>query len=66
MDSLDVNKAFAAVLVAGIAFVGAGQLGNALVSPKRLETTAIKIDLPEKALAGAGPAASAPEPPSSS
>ena len=63
MDSLDVYKAFAAVLVAGIAFVGAGQIGNALVSPKVLQTAAIKIDLPEKALAGASPAASAPEPP---
>ena len=64
MDSLEVNKAFAAVLVAGIVFVGAGQVGNFLVSPKRLETQAIKIDLPEKAQAtAAGPAAPAPEPP---
>ena len=60
MDSLELNKAFAAVLLAGIAFSGAGLLGNALVHPKELKETAIKIDMPT----GAAEAAStAPEPP---
>ncbi len=63
MESLEVNKAFAAVLVAGIAFVGAGQLSQVLVKPGELHGTAIKVDLPEKAVAGAGTAAAAPEPP---
>lgn len=48
MDSLELNKAFAAVLLAGMAFVGAGLVGGALVRPKQLAQTAIKIDVPEK------------------
>jgi len=43
MSELDVNKAFAAVLVAGIAFVGFGLLGNGLVHPKEYEHLAIAI-----------------------
>ncbi len=46
MDSLEVNKACAAVLVAGITFMVAGLIGDGLVHPKRLENAAIKIDLP--------------------
>ena len=59
MSSLEVNKAFAAVLVAGIAFMGAGLVSNALVKPKELRGTAIKIDMPEQA-AAAAPAAEPP------
>ena len=59
MDSLETNKVFAAVLVAGIAFVGSGLVGGALVKPKPLEHTAIKIDMPE----AAGAVAPAPEQP---
>lgn len=60
MDSLELNKAFAAVLLAGIAFSGAGLLGNALVHPKELKESAIKIDMPAGAVETA---ANAPEPP---
>jgi cytochrome c len=63
MDSLESTKAFAAVLVAGIAFVGAGLIGNAVVHPKQLKEVAIKIDLPAAAGGGAETAAAAPEPP---
>ena len=38
MDSMEVNKACAAVLVAGITFMVAGLIGDGLVHPKRLET----------------------------
>ncbi len=62
MDSLELNKACAAVLLAGIAFVGAGVLGNVLVHPHQLEHPAIKIDVPEANLATGG-ASAAPEPP---
>ena len=61
MDSLETNKAFAAVLLAGIAFVGAGLVANALVKPKELHQAAIKIDIPEAA--GAATASNAPDPP---
>ncbi len=63
MDSLEVNKAFAAVLLAGIAFSGAGLLSNALVHPKELKESALKIELPASAAGGAEVAANAPEPP---
>ncbi len=62
MDSLELNKAFAAVLLAGIAFSGAGLIGGALVKPKEQHGLAIKIDVPE-APGAAGPASSEPEPP---
>ncbi len=61
MDSMEVNKACAAVLVAGITFMVAGLVGDELVHPKRLATSAIKIDMPT----AAGPAivAEAVDPP---
>ena len=46
MESLEVNKACAAVLVAGITFMVAGLIGDSLVHPRRLETSAIKIVVP--------------------
>ena len=55
MDSLEINKAFAAILTAGIAFVGSGLLAEALVHPHRLEHSVLKIE-------GVGQEA-APEPP---
>ena len=61
MSSLEGNKAFAAVLVAGIAFVGSGLLANALVRPTPLHETAIKI---EGVAVAAAPAAAAPTEPS--
>ncbi len=62
MDSLELNKACAAVLLAGIAFVGAGVLGNALVHPHQLEHAAITINVPD-ANQPTGGASAAPEPP---
>ena len=44
MDSLEINKAFGAVLTAGIAFMGATLIGEALVHPHRLEKPAIAIE----------------------
>jgi cytochrome c len=56
--SLEANKAFAAVLTAGIAFMVAGFIGQQLVRPKHLEKVAITIEgLPE---ASGAPAAEAP------
>ena len=55
--SLEANKAFAAVLTAGITFMVAGFVGGLVVHPHRLETSAIQVgDVP-----AAGPAA-APAP----
>ncbi len=47
MDGMEVNKAVAAVLMAGVAFMGSQLLADALVKPKLLHETAIKIDLPQ-------------------
>ena len=49
MESMEVNKAIAAVLVAGIAFFVTGTAGTILVHEHRLEKPAIKIDVPEAA-----------------
>ena len=62
MDSMDVNKGIAAVLVAGITFFVTGTIGMNLVSEHRLEKPAIKIEVPDAAPAGGAPAA-APLPP---
>ena len=55
-DSLALNKAMAAVLVCGIAFMMSGLVADGLVHPKRLAQTAIKIDVKEAPAASAGPA----------
>src|SRR5579859_3421517 len=56
MDSMDVNKAIASVLVGGIAFFLCGLIASGLVHPVQLKTSAIKIE-------GAAPAAAtAPAP----
>ena len=60
MDSLEINKVFAAVLTAGIAFMGAGILSDALVHPRRPEHTVIKVEGVE---AAAAPAPEAPKGP---
>lgn len=59
MDTMQVNKVFAAVLVSGIAFFVAGRMGTILVPETKLAKTAIKIDAP----AGAAVATAAPEVP---
>jgi cytochrome c len=58
MDSLELNKAAAAVLLAGIAFVGAGLLGRALVDPEVPAKVHIAVAEP----AGATAIAKAPAP----
>ena len=62
MDSLDLNKGCAAVLVAGIAFMGASLIGDALVKPERLAKAAYQIELPDAAKPKATEAV-IPEPP---
>jgi len=59
MDSLDVNKGIAAVLVAGIAFFITGMLGDNLVYEQRPAKPAIAIQGAPAAGAGAAPAAPA-------
>lgn len=44
MDSMQVNKAIAAVLVSGIAYMGATLISQGLVHPRLLEATAVKVD----------------------
>jgi cytochrome c len=46
--SLELNKAFAAVLTAGIAFMGAGMVGELVVHPNRLERSAIQVGEPSR------------------
>ena len=53
MESMETNKVFAAVLVAGIAFSGMSVLADIVSHPKQLEKPAIKV-------AGMPAAASAP------
>lgn len=60
MDSLEVNKACAAVLTAGIAFFLAGYLGTILVHNNVPEKVAIDIQMPEPAAAGGGAAPTGP------
>ena len=60
--SLELNKAFASVLTAGIAFMVAGVVGDAIVSPNRLERSAIQIGEAAPAQQAAAPAAPALEP----
>lgn len=61
MNSSELNKIMAAVLVAGITFMVTGIIGQALVHPKRLETAAIKIEVAAPATtAAAAPPALAP------
>ena len=60
MDSLEGNKVAAAVLMAGMAFVGSGLIGGYLVRPEPLHQTAIKIDLPNPAGKESAPAPEEP------
>jgi cytochrome c len=57
MDSMEINKVIAAILVAGIVFFLAGTIGINLVNERPLQQTAIKIDIPTVAAPGAAPAA---------
>ena len=55
MDTMQVNKVLAAVLVSGIAFFVAGRAGSILVPDHQLAKSAIKIDLPQPAAAPGAP-----------
>jgi cytochrome c len=57
MDSMEVNKAIAAVLVAGIVFFLSGTIGVNLVNEKPLKQPAIKIEVPEGAAPSGQPVA---------
>jgi cytochrome c len=61
MDTMQVNKVFAAVLVSGIAFFVAGRVGMILVPSHELAQSAIKVDLPGGGGAPAAATAPAPE-----
>jgi cytochrome c len=58
--SLEANKAFAAVLTAGISFMVAGLIGGLVVHPHRLEKPAIETGEVVAAAAPAAPAAIEP------
>ena len=60
MDSMDVNKAVAAVLVGGIAFMGASLIADGLVHPTLLAKPAITIEPAPGAATAAAPAAEPP------
>jgi cytochrome c len=60
--SLEVNKAFAAVLTAGIAFMVTGVVAGLVVHPTRLEKSAIQIGEVAQPQQAAAPAAPAVEP----
>ncbi len=47
MDSMEVNKGIAAILVAGITFFLVGTIGANLVTETKPEKTAIAIATPE-------------------
>ena len=49
MDSLEVNKGIAAVLVGGIAFFLTGLIGDSLIHERPLEKTVLKIEGPPEA-----------------
>lgn len=61
MDSMEVNKGIAAVLVAGITFFLAGTIGANLITETKPAKTAIEIKTVEPSASG-GPAAPAPLP----
>jgi len=63
MDSMEWNKIFAAILVAGIAFNGLGVVADTLSHPRKLEVSAIKIEgaaAPATSTEAAAPAPLAP------
>ena len=62
MDTMEGNKIIASILVAGIAFFVAGTVGDNLVTNRKPEKPALKIDVQEAA-APAGAAAPAQLPP---
>lgn len=57
MNTMEVNKIIASILTAGILFMVTGIIGDALVHPRRLHESVLKIDT------GATPTGSAPAAP---
>jgi len=47
MDSMELNKAVAAILIAGIAFFVTGTIGTILVHPHKLNHAVLAIETPE-------------------
>ena len=62
MDSMELNKACAAVLVAGIAYFIFGTIGERLVQPEYPKQTAIKVEGAPAAPAGGAPTEKGPAP----
>ena len=60
MDSMEVNKGLAAILIAGIGFFMCGLIGDNLVRVTRLEKPAIEIKGGTEEVAAAGPAVELP------
>jgi cytochrome c len=60
MASMEVNKAFAAVLTAGVAFMVSGLVGTTIVHPERPHESAIRIGEVASSQATQAPAAGAP------
>jgi cytochrome c len=56
MNSMEINKTIAAVLIAGIVFFLTGLIGDNLINEQPLKQIAIKIDVPTEAPAGGAPA----------
>lgn len=62
MDTMQINKVFAAVLVSGISFFVAGRIGVILVPDTDVETTHIKVEMPKPVAAVGAPAPEQPLP----
>jgi cytochrome c len=62
MNSMEVNKVFAAILTAGVAFGMSGFIGSLLVRPERLHHSAIQIGTLDQPGEAAPAAPAAPEP----
>ncbi len=62
MDSLEVNKIIAAVLVAGIAFMVAGFIADAVVSPRELAKPVLQIAMQAEQSSQSAAAKPAPVP----
>lgn len=58
--NLEVNKMFAAILTAGVAFMVAGVVGGIIVYPHKLETSALAVAAPQTAAAPAAPVEALP------
>ena len=62
MDSMEVNKGVAAILVAGIAFFVTGMIANGLVKTHKPHEPAIKVEVAAAAPAGGAAAPAGPAP----